>query len=120
MSNTSTENTADPENTGKQEPPMDPTPSVTARILAFGSIVISGTCGGLIGFAVIDLQCNGECQILAGIVGSIAASATSIGTAIVAILMLRSSIEWRTRHNLSKTYTTTQDQTPPTNHNKIQ
>ncbi|HUF33727.1 MAG TPA: hypothetical protein VMN58_11030 [Acidimicrobiales bacterium] len=33
-------------------------PSVTARALAFLAIVLGGLCGGLIGYAVTDLQCG--------------------------------------------------------------
>lgn len=35
-------------------------PSVTARLLAFVAILLGGLCGGLIGYAVTDLQCGTE------------------------------------------------------------
>lgn len=36
-------------------------PSVTARALAFLCIVVGGVCGGLVAYAITDLQCgNGD------------------------------------------------------------
>ena len=86
--------------------PQNSVPSIAARLLAFGSIVVAGACGGLIGFAVIYLGCNGECRTLAGIVGLVSALGTALGIAAVAVLMLRSSIEWRERNRSLKTPTT--------------
>ena len=77
---------------------QDSIPTLAARILAFGTIVLAGVCGGLIGFVVVDLDCKGECQIFAGFVGLASAIGTAVGTAIVAVLMLRSSVEWRLRN----------------------
>lgn len=33
---------------------------MTARLLAFAAILLGGLCGGLIGYAVTDLQCGTE------------------------------------------------------------
>ena len=33
-------------------------PSVKARVMAIVAITISGLCGGLVGYAVTDLQCE--------------------------------------------------------------
>ena len=41
-------------------------PSTGARVLAFAAILVAGVCGGLIGYAVIDLQCEGDCTTVAG------------------------------------------------------
>ena len=78
----------------------DSAPSVAARVLAFVSVVVAGACGGLIGFAVIDLGCNGGCLIAAGLTGLAAATAAATGTAVVAVLVLRSSAEWRAGQGL--------------------
>lgn len=40
-------------------------PSVTARALAFLAIVLGGLCGGLIGYAVTDLQCGVSATVVA-------------------------------------------------------
>ncbi|HWH35413.1 MAG TPA: hypothetical protein VNT56_08870 [Acidimicrobiales bacterium] len=77
-------------------------PSVGARVLAFVSIVVAGVCGGLIAYAVTDLQCgSGErgagdgCTVLAGSAGVVGAVASALGVAVVAVLVLRAMAEWR-------------------------
>ena len=69
-------------------------PSNLARRLAFASIVVGGVCGGLIGFAFTDLQCNAGCTIWAGIGSVLGALVGSIGVGIVAVLTLRAMNEW--------------------------
>lgn len=76
-------------------------PSVTARILAFLAIVVGGACGGLIAYAVTDLQCGSEevaddgCTLIAGGAGLMGATASALGVAVVAVLALRAMAEWR-------------------------
>ena len=65
-----------------------------ARLLALGAIIIAGLCGGLIGFAVTDLQCDNGCSTLAGGVGAASALGAAGGVAIVAVLALRAMGEW--------------------------
>ncbi|MFN3217077.1 MAG: hypothetical protein ACE367_11330 [Acidimicrobiales bacterium] len=72
------------------------TPSTPVRALAFGSIVIAGLCGGLIGYAFTDLQCDDGCTAAAGISGVIGAIIGAAGVAIVAVLVLRAMDEWET------------------------
>lgn len=69
-------------------------PSKPARGLAFGSIVIGGVCGGLIGYAFTDLQCEDGCTAWAGLSGVLGALIGAIGVAIVAVLVLRAMDEW--------------------------
>lgn len=62
--------------------------------MAFTSILLAGLCGGLIGFAFVDLQCTGECggpQTAAALIGAVVAAG---GVAIVAVLVLRAMGEW--------------------------
>ena len=66
-----------------------------ARVLAFSAIIVAGVCGGLIGFAVMDLSCDGGCTTTAGLVGLGTAVGAAIGTGIVAVLTLRAAAEWR-------------------------
>lgn len=80
-------------------------PSTTARALAFGAILLAGLCGGLIGYAVIDLQCDGDCTVPAGLGGLVGAIAFAVGVGIVAVLALRAMAEWRTIEH--------RDQQPP-------
>ena len=58
------------------------------------AIVLAGLCGGLIGYAVMDLQCTDGCTTYAGLVGIGAAILAAGGVAIVAVLTLRAMSEW--------------------------
>lgn len=69
-------------------------PSAPARGLAFGSIIVGGVCGGLIGFAFTDLQCDDGCTGWAGVSGIVGAIVGAVGVAIVAVLVLRAMDEW--------------------------
>lgn len=71
-------------------------PSTTARVVAFASILVAGLCGGLIGWALVDLQCTGDCSTLAGASGLLGAVIGAGGVAVVAVLALRAMGEWRT------------------------
>lgn len=71
-------------------------PPTGARIAAFVSILVAGLCGGLIGYAVVDLQCTGDCAVLAGVAGLAGAVGFAVGVGIVAVLALRAMAEWRT------------------------
>jgi hypothetical protein len=83
----------DPEPDGGVAPAL---PSVGARVLAFGAIVIAGVCGGFIGFAFVDLQCTGDCGTASAIGGLVGAALAAVGVAVVAILTLRAMGEWQT------------------------
>ena len=70
-------------------------PSVRARALAFAAIALAGGCGGLIGWAFVNLQCTGACEMpkaIGAVTGSLFAS---IGVAVVAVLGLRAMGEWK-------------------------
>ncbi|MFV1990279.1 MAG: hypothetical protein ACC652_06020 [Acidimicrobiales bacterium] len=80
----------------KPGPSMAPTllPSAMARALAFAAIIIAGISGGLIGYAVADIRCSGDCdtaRIVSTVIGAIF---TAGGVAIVAVLVLRAMSEW--------------------------
>lgn len=75
--------------------PLSALPSVAARILAFISICLGGLAGGLIGFALADVQCTGSCAIAHGLGIVIGSVVSAGGTAIVAVLVLRALGEWR-------------------------
>lgn len=71
-------------------------PSPLARALAFAAIVAAGACGGLIGYAVTDLQVDDEGGLATAIGGIVGAVAAAAGVAVVAVLALRAMTEWRT------------------------
>ena len=75
--------------------PPDSSPSPLARVLAFSAVIVAGVCGGLIGFAVMELGCDGGCPTTAGLVGLGTAILAAAGTGIVAVLTLRAAAEWR-------------------------
>jgi hypothetical protein len=84
-------------------------PSVQARVLAFGAIVIAGVCGGLIGFSAVKVGCQGSgpqvagvarssshsCSTPAGIGGLVGALIAAVGVAVISVLVLRAMGEWR-------------------------
>ena len=51
--------------------------------------------GALVGFALVDVQCEGECAVPEGIGILTGGTAAAIGTAVVAVLVLRAVGEWR-------------------------
>ncbi len=67
-----------------------------ARLLALVAILVAGACGGLIGFAIADLQCTGRCDTAKGLGAAGGALVAAIGVAVVAVLVLRAMGEWRT------------------------
>ena len=71
-------------------------PSSRARLVALLAIGSAGACGGLVGYAVTDLQCPGGCPTMAGVIGLGGAVITALGVGIVAVLALRAMAEWRT------------------------
>jgi hypothetical protein len=58
-------------------------------------ILLAGLAGALIGFALVDLQCDGDCATAKGLGLLAGAIAAAGGTAIVAVLALRAMGEWR-------------------------
>ncbi|HMG44432.1 MAG TPA: hypothetical protein VK611_24070 [Acidimicrobiales bacterium] len=70
-------------------------PSTGARVLAFVSILLAGTCGGIIGYAFADLQCDGDCTVQRGLGATTGALIGAVGVAVVATLALRAMGEWR-------------------------
>jgi hypothetical protein len=71
-------------------------PPTAARFLAFTAIVVGGVCGGLIGYALVDLSCDGDCGLAEGLGGLIGAVLAALGVAVVAVLVLRAMGEWQT------------------------
>ncbi len=73
-----------------------PLPSPLARAVAVSFIVVSGLCGGLIGYAVTDLQTTGDAPVLVGLGALLGAVVAAGGVAVVAVLALRAMAEWDT------------------------
>jgi len=75
--------------------PLSALPSGTARALAFVAILLTGLAGGLIGYALVDVQCDGACGLPLGLGVLIGSVLFAGGSAIVAVLVLRALGEWR-------------------------
>tara|TARA_Y100001970_G_scaffold242372_1_gene306740 strand:+ start:196 stop:621 length:426 start_codon:yes stop_codon:yes gene_type:complete len=72
-------------------------PSKPSQAMAFGSILLGGLCGGLIGFAFTDLQCSGSCTGATGISALIGTIVGAGGVGVVSILALRAMNEWKSK-----------------------
>lgn len=70
-------------------------PSPLARFLTVASVLVAGACGGLIGWAVADLQCTGDCSVPTGLGGLIGAVLAAAGTALICVLAIQAMAEWR-------------------------
>jgi hypothetical protein len=77
------------------ERPLSALPSPAARAAAFAAILIAGLAGGLIGYALVNIQCDGQCAVPLGIGTFVGAVGAAGGMSIVAVLVLRAIGEWR-------------------------
>lgn len=64
-------------------------------MVAFVAVCVAGAAGGVIGHAVVDLQCADECTVGRGIGLLAGAWGMALGMAVVAVLVLRALGEWR-------------------------
>jgi hypothetical protein len=79
----------------QQDRRLSALPSVLARIVAFVSVIVAGFAGALIGFTLIDLQCQGACDIPNSIGLILGAITGAFGMGVVAVLVLRATGEWK-------------------------
>jgi hypothetical protein len=70
-------------------------PSRLARVLTVVAVGVAGACGGLIGWAVVDLQCEGDCTVQTGLGGLVGALLAAAGTSVICILAIQAMAEWR-------------------------
>lgn len=78
-----------------EQRPLSAIPPVAARAIAFVAILLAGLAGALIGFALVDLQCDGDCSLAKGLGLLAGALVSAAGMAIVSVLALRAMGEWR-------------------------
>ena len=74
---------------------MSAIPPVAARAVAFTVTLLGGLAGGLIGYALVDLQYHGDSALPAGVGLLVGAVVCAAGLAVVAVLALRAMGEWR-------------------------
>ena len=77
------------------ERPLSALPSPAARAIAFAAIIVGGVAGGLIGYSLVRVQCDGQCAVGRGVGVLVGAVVAAIGMSIVAVLVLRAVGEWR-------------------------
>ncbi|MCE2531433.1 MAG: hypothetical protein J4F44_02975 [Acidimicrobiia bacterium] len=70
-------------------------PGRRARAVAALAILLAGVCGGLIGYALVDVSCTGDCGWQLGVGALVGAVVSASGVAVVASLTLRAMHEWR-------------------------
>jgi hypothetical protein len=70
-------------------------PSPAARLAAFAAICLSGLAGALIGYSLVELQCEGDCALPLGLGLFAGAVIAAGGMSVVAVLVLRALGEWR-------------------------
>ena len=75
--------------------PLSAIPSVGVRLAAFFSICLSGGAGALIGYSLIEIQCEGDCGLAKGVGLLVGAVIAAAGMAVVAVLVMRALGEWR-------------------------
>lgn len=80
----------------QSSPPDAALPPRGARALAFAAILVAGLCGGLIGYAVTDIQVTADGSVLPAVGAVVGAAIAAVGVAVVAVLTLRAMTEWRT------------------------
>lgn len=87
--------TADP--TPGTPPARAPTalPSVTARVLGFAAIIVSGAIGAFIGYGFTDLQNHSSSNTASAIGALIGGLVGAGGVAVVVVLALRAMGEWQ-------------------------
>lgn len=78
-----------------RDAPLSALPSPAARVAAFVAILLAGVAGALIGYSLVELQCDGDCAMPLGIGILGGALVTAGGMSIVAVLVLRAVGEWR-------------------------
>lgn len=79
----------------QQDQRLSALPSGTARVLAFLAVLLTGLAGGLIGYALVDVQCDGACAAPLGIGTLVGSVIFAGGSAVIAVLVLRAVGEWR-------------------------
>ena len=70
-------------------------PSRGAYVLAFLSVVFAGAFGGIIGYGLADIGCQGDCgpAVIVGLLVGALIGAGGVG--VVAVLVLRAMSEWQ-------------------------
>jgi hypothetical protein len=75
--------------------PSDPRLSMLGRTAVVLSVLVAGACGALIGWAVADLQCTGDCDVQTGASSLAGGVLAALGTALICVLATQAMAEWK-------------------------
>jgi hypothetical protein len=70
-------------------------PSRGAYVLAFLSVVFAGAFGGIIGYGLADIGCEGDCGLVVIVGLLVGGLIAAVGVGVVAVLVLRAMSEWQ-------------------------
>ena len=84
-----------PRPNGRRPTGISALPSPAARGFAFAAIMVSGILGSIIGYGVVKVQCTNGCGLWPEVGAILGALFFAGGAAVVAVLVLRASGEWR-------------------------
>ena len=70
-------------------------PGRGAVLLAYLGVVVAGVFGGMIGYGLADVTCEGDCGGALAIGAVVGAALAAAGVGVVAILVLRAMVEWQ-------------------------
>lgn len=79
----------------ERDDPLSALPPPKARAAAFVAILLGGLAGGLIGYTLVKLQCDGACSTQRGLGALFGAIVAASGMSVVAVLVLRAVGEWK-------------------------
>lgn len=80
-----------------EQRPSSAIPPVAARVIAFVTILLAGSIGGLIGYFLGSAGTSSPSPLGVGIAILIGSVSAAGGTAVVAVLGLRAMGEWNNR-----------------------
>ncbi len=67
-------------------------PGPWAKVISVAAILGAGACGGLIGYALVDISCEGDCSTQLGLGALTGSVICAVGVAIVVALTLRALV----------------------------
>lgn len=70
-------------------------PGRGAVMLAFAGVVVAGVLGGMIGYGLADIMCDGDCGPMVALGTLVGAALAAAGVGVVAVLVLRAMVEWK-------------------------
>ena len=67
-------------------------PTLWAKLISVAVILGAGACGALIGYALVDISCEGSCAAPLGLGILVGSVSCAVGVSVVVVLTLRAMI----------------------------